>query len=241
MRPARPLRVRHAVMLALLAVAGGPAAAHSEGGLPQVAAAPDTGTLADHVAEASHRFGVPEPWIWAVMQVESNGDQGAVSSAGAMGLMQIMPGTWATLRGRYRLGTDPFDRRDNILAGTAYLREMHDRFGAPGFLAAYNAGPGRYAEYLSRGRPLPAETRRYLARLAPVVGRSLARHPATAPLPDRNSWTRASLFPERRDSERADEEPADETGDSAHPAPKGKRPSGPRESLFVALSGEPPR
>lgn len=241
MRPARPLRVRHAVMLALLAVAGGPAAAHSEGGLPQVAAAPDTGTLADHVAEASHRFGVPEPWIWAVMQVESNGDQGAVSSAGAMGLMQIMPGTWATLRGRYRLGTDPFDRRDNILAGTAYLREMHDRFGAPGFLAAYNAGPGRYAEYLSRGRPLPAETRRYLARLAPVVGRSLGRHLAAAPLPDRNSWTRAALFPARPDNQRADDGPTDEARHPAQPAPHGNRPSRPRESLFVALSGEPPR
>ena len=241
MHPARPLRVRHAVMLALLAVAGGPAAAQSEGGLPQVAAASDTGTIADHVAEASHRFGVPEPWIWAVIQVESNGDARAVSSAGAMGLMQIMPGTWATLRGRYQLGTDPFDGRDNVLAGTAYLREMHDRFGAPGFLAAYNAGPGRYADYLSRGRPLPAETRRYLARLAPVVGGSLARPATAAPLPARNSWTRAALFPERPDGQRADEVPADEARHPAHPAAQGGRPSGPRESLFVALGGEPMR
>src|SRR5216683_129537 len=55
---------------------------------------------------------------------------------------------WETqLRLRYRLGRDPRDPHDNILAGAAYLREMHDRFGAAGFLAAYNAGPGRYQDY----------------------------------------------------------------------------------------------
>jgi membrane-bound lytic murein transglycosylase B len=121
------------------------------------------------IAEASRRFGIPERWIRAVMRVESGGRLGAVSPKGAVGLMQIMPDTWAGLRLRYRLGRDPYDSHDNILAGAAYLREMHDRFGTTGFLAAYNAGPGRYAEYLATGRPLPAETLAYVAALAPMI------------------------------------------------------------------------
>ncbi|MCC5967787.1 MAG: transglycosylase SLT domain-containing protein, partial [Natronohydrobacter sp.] len=72
---------------------------------------------------------------------ESAGNPRAVSHAGAMGLMQVMPGTWAELRAAHQLVDDPFDPRDNILAGAAYLRQMYDRFGSPGFLAAYNAGP----------------------------------------------------------------------------------------------------
>ncbi|MBU6299154.1 MAG: lytic transglycosylase domain-containing protein, partial [Alphaproteobacteria bacterium] len=64
---------------------------------------------------------------------------------------------------RYGLGDDPFNARDNILAGTAYLRQMFDRFG-DGFLAAYNAGPGRYQAYLDGRQSLPAETLSYLMR-----------------------------------------------------------------------------
>lgn len=118
-----------------------------------------------YITEASQRFGVPEPWIRSVMQVESGGDARAMSPKGAMGLMQIMPETWAELRGRYGLGADPYDPRDNILAGAAYLHEMHDRYGYPGLFAAYNAGPRRVDEHLSAGRPLPAETQAYLAAL----------------------------------------------------------------------------
>ena len=125
---------------------------------------------ASYVAEASSRFGVPAPWIRAVMQLESTGDKGAVSPKGAMGLMQVMPETYAELRLRYHLGADPYQPRNNILAGAAYLREMHDRFGPDGFLAAYNAGPGRYEGYLKSGRPLPEETHNYVATLAPVIG-----------------------------------------------------------------------
>ena len=102
---------------------------------------------AAHIAEASQRFGIPEHWIRAVLRAESAGDVRAVSSAGAMGLMQVMPDTWAGLRVRHGLGRDPYDSRDNILAGTAYLREMFDRYGNVGaMLAAYNAGPGRLRE-----------------------------------------------------------------------------------------------
>lgn len=149
------------------------------------------------VTEASQRFGIPEHWIRSVRRVESADDVRAVSSAGAMGLMQVMPATWAELRVRYGLGRDPFDPRDNIIAGTAYLREMYDRYGSPGFLAAYNAGPGRYEEYLA-GRPLPAETRAYVATLAPLVGGGnlSPTTPGTVAVAaaDPHAWRRAPLF-----------------------------------------------
>ena len=127
--------------------------------------------FAAFVTEASRRFAVPEHWIRAVMRVESGEKSRARSRKGAMGLMQIMPRTWAELRARHGLGADPYDPHDNILAGTAYIRELYDRYGAPGFLAAYNAGPGRYERHLATGRPLPAETQAYVATLAPMIKR----------------------------------------------------------------------
>ena len=147
-------------------------------------AAQDRTARATHIADASHRFGIPEVWISAVMRRESGGDPRAVSPKGAVGLMQIMPGTWAELRTRYRLGPDPFDERDNILAGTAYLREMHDRYGTvAGMLAAYNAGPGRVDDLLQTGRPLPRETRAYIA----AILQSMNGDAATDVPPDRPS------------------------------------------------------
>ncbi len=124
-----------------------------------------------HVEEASRRFGIPAAWIEQVMMAESGGHtvlQGRpiVSSAGAMGLMQLMPGTWAEMRRRLGLGADPHAPRDNILAGTLYLRLMHDRFGYPGLFGAYNAGPARYAAYLAGRQRLPGETRSYLIKVA---------------------------------------------------------------------------
>ena len=124
------------------------------------------------IREASERFGIPVAWIRDVIAVESAGrtttrdGRPLRSTAGAMGLMQLMPGTWRAMRAAHGLGPDPDDPRDNILAGTAYLRAMYDRFGYPGLFAAYNAGPGRYADHLARGTRLPAETVRYMARLA---------------------------------------------------------------------------
>ncbi len=104
------------------------------------------------------------------MRQESGGQEDVISWAGAMGLMQVMPETYDDLRGRYNLGDDPFDPHNNVLAGTAYLREMYDRFGAPGFLAAYNAGPDRLDRYLNKGIPLPDETVNYVASIAPLLG-----------------------------------------------------------------------
>jgi hypothetical protein len=125
--------------------------------------------FAKFIEEASGRFAVPARWIRALMQVESDGDEHAISSRGAMGLMQLMPGTWVELSVRYGLGLDPFDAHDNIIAGAAYLREMHDRFGSAGFLAAYHAGPARYEQHLATGRPLPQETTAYVAAVTPLL------------------------------------------------------------------------
>jgi cell division septation protein DedD len=127
------------------------------------------------IVEAANRYDVPERWVRGVMRQESGGQlyengQLIISSAGAMGLMQVMPSTYDELRGRYSLGDDPYDPHDNIMAGVAYLREMYNVYGSPGFLAAYNAGPGRLDDYLTRNKPLPEETRRYVAR----VGRAIA-------------------------------------------------------------------
>ena len=146
------------------------------------------------IADASERFAVPERWIRAVMQAESAGDPSAVSEAGAMGLMQIMPETWDELRTAHGLGDDPFDPRDNVLAGAAYLRAMYNQFGSPGFLAAYNAGQGRYAEHLATGRPLPRETRDYLALLAPLIGASPASQMQTERNGSAPDWQTAPLF-----------------------------------------------
>ncbi len=120
------------------------------------------------ISDAAARFGVPEQWIRRVMAIESGGrttidGKKIVSRAGAMGLMQLMPGTWRDMQALLRLGSDPFDPHDNILAGAAYLKILYDRFGFPGLFAAYNAGPERYSKYLARRQDLPAETRAYLS------------------------------------------------------------------------------
>lgn len=203
---------RYAVLLlagALTVCAGsGVAVAQSASAVRPVAADPH----AAHITEASQRFGIPEHWIRAVLHAESAGDVRAISSAGAIGLMQVMPDTWAGLRVRYRLGRDPYQPRDNIMAGTAYLREMWDRYGNIGaMLAAYNAGPGRYDEHRSTGRPLPAETRAYVAALALILGgAAVSDAPArrAAPPPD---WREAPLFIVRSNDSRAAIMPSSET------------------------------
>lgn len=119
------------------------------------------------ILEASQRFGIPASWIERVMFIESGGrayrgGKAVVSPKGAMGLMQLMPGTWTEMRAALALGSDPFDAHDNIIAGSAYLRLLYDRFGYPGLFAAYNAGPDRYRRYLAGSQALPRETVAYL-------------------------------------------------------------------------------
>ena len=155
--------------------------------------------FAGFIEEASARFAVPVRWIRAVMQVESRGDARAISSRGAMGLLQLMPGTWVELSVRYGLGLDPFDVSDNILAGSAYLKEMYDRFGTGGFLAAYHAGPARYERHLATGQPLPPETIAYIASVTPLLGNEQAER-AVFRIKRAIPWREAPLFVERTEA-----------------------------------------
>lgn len=170
-------------------IAGRGALARLAAALALALAAPAAGQGVGHwsaeIAQASARFGVPEEWIRRVMQAESGGHvtldgQRVTSRAGAMGIMQVIPGTWAELRQAYGLGPDPYAPRDNILAGTAYLRLMYDRFGYPGLFAAYNAGPNRYARHLASGEALPAETVAYLQKVSGDRGVTAASMPSSA-------------------------------------------------------------
>ena len=174
-----------------------------------------------YVVEASARFGVPVAWIERVMQAESAGrttldGRPITSRAGAMGLMQLMPATWAQLRAVCALGSNPYDPHDNIIAGTAYLRMMYDRFGYPGMFAAYNGGPGRYADYLAGKATLPGETRAYIASVSESPPQQIRRAGSHPP---------AGLFVALTNAEPAN-------GATSVPAP----PLG----LFVPISSLPP-
>lgn len=204
-------------------------------------AAPSPDPWAAHIAEAAKRFALPENWIRAVMAGESAGDRAARSPKGAMGLMQIMPKTWSELCTRYALDNDPWQPRANILAGAAYLREMHDRYGSiTAMLAAYNAGPKRYDAHLASGRVLPAETVDYVAKIAPMIDGyiSIVR---LAGMASRASWSRGPIFIGRSSIHSDD-------GSEAADGPSG-RPSGapaivdlsalvpPSDGLFVRRPG----
>ena len=125
------------------------------------AALPDGQSLiADSIKSAARRYHLPERLIASVIQAESNFQVDAVSPAGAQGLMQLMPAT------AKELGVDdPFDVRQNIDGGAAYLRQMLDRFGGDVklALAAYNAGPGTVERY-NGNVPYP-ETQDYIERV----------------------------------------------------------------------------
>lgn len=217
-----------ALVCALSSFNHGPAIAHAEPVPAQIAEHPHGA----FIAEAAQRFGIPAHWIVAVMRAESANDPGAVSHAGAMGLMQVMPGTWAALRARHGLGHDPHEPRDNILAGTAYLREMWDRYGnVAAMLAAYNAGPGRYDAYLETGRALPAETRAYVAALAPLLGSGAASEAQMVAQTLPPDWRDAALFVARSEQQLASGMPASAPGSAA-----------PADGIFVtpgARSGGP--
>jgi soluble lytic murein transglycosylase-like protein len=140
------------------------------------------------VEEAGKRFKVPKAWIRAVIIAESGGrtmlvpGQPITSSMGAMGLMQLMPETYEEMRTAHKLGIDPHDPRDNILAGTAYLGWLHRRYGYPAMFAAYNDGPGGLDQRIAEARLLPVETITYVERVtARVEGRRGALVKLTRP------------------------------------------------------------
>ena len=127
-----------------------------------------------YIRIASKRFDVPQRWIRQVMRVESGGNEYygghlTTSPTGAMGLMQLEPGTYQEMAAQYGLGSDPYNPYNNIMAGTAYIHQMYQIYGSPGFLAAYNAGPGRLDDYLDYRQPLPDATKQYIAMIAPQI------------------------------------------------------------------------
>ncbi|MDD2878506.1 MAG: lytic transglycosylase domain-containing protein [Acidiphilium sp.] len=147
-------------------------AAHSPGNYS--APGPASDPWGPYIEQASARFDVPTKWIRQVMRVESGGHEYmnghlTVSYAGAMGLMQLEPETYREMAARYGLGPDPYNPYNNIMAGTAYIHEMYQIYGSPGFLAAYNAGPGRLDDYLDYKQSLPNQTRQYVAMIAPNI------------------------------------------------------------------------
>ncbi|NIJ63125.1 soluble lytic murein transglycosylase-like protein [Sphingomonas leidyi] len=174
------------------------------------------GRWSAEIDAAAARCGVPAEWIARVMRAESGGrtllaGRPIRSRKGAIGLMQLMPGTWAELRRDLGLDDDPDLPADNIVAGACYLRRMYDRFGYPGLFGAYNAGPARYAAWLAGETSLPGETAAYLravgalapaAPVAPTAPRDplfVVRRDTPAAAPEaRPPATATSLFVLRR-------------------------------------------
>ncbi|MBW2410820.1 MAG: lytic transglycosylase domain-containing protein [Deltaproteobacteria bacterium] len=112
------------------------------------------------ILQAAQKYNLPPALIKAVIKAESNFDPGAVSSAGAQGLMQLMPATAEELGVK-----NSFDIEQNIDGGSHYLRKMLDKFGGNTklALAAYNAGPGTVEKY--HGNVPYPETRNYVKRV----------------------------------------------------------------------------
>ena len=110
------------------------------------------------IAAAAERHGVSPSLVHAVIEVESNFEHRARSRKGAMGLMQLMPGT-----ARQYAVANPYDPRSNIDAGTRHLRMLLDRFDVSRALAAYNAGEGAVKKF--KGIPPYRETRNYVSRI----------------------------------------------------------------------------
>lgn len=160
--------------------------------LPARATAPAPDACARHATEAAVRSGLPVDVILRVMRAESRGRPRAVSHKGAMGCMQIMPGTWTDLTGRYGLGSDPWNPRMNMVGGALYLAKLARQFGFPGAYSAYNAGPDRYLRHVRSGVPLPAETVAYVSQIGDAASGPVRM--AQAVFPAQARWQEASLF-----------------------------------------------
>ena len=118
--------------------------------------------LARVIHSAAQKYAVDPKLVSAVAEVESGGDQNAVSPAGAVGVMQLMPDTAAGL------GINPYDMKSNVEGGAKYLREMLDTFDGDvkKAVAAYNAGPNAVKAY--GGVPPYAETQNYVTSVLDI-------------------------------------------------------------------------
>ncbi|MEQ9362699.1 MAG: lytic transglycosylase domain-containing protein [Leptospirales bacterium] len=134
---------------------GGPAASGATGGF--------AAELEQMIQQEASNQAVSPELIRAVVQAESGGRPNARSKAGALGLMQLMPGT------ARELGVDPKNPRENIRGGVQYLNQMAGKFGDLDLaLAAYNAGPGAVKKY--GGVPPYRETIDYISRIRKTLG-----------------------------------------------------------------------
>jgi len=128
------------------------------------------------VSSAGEQHQIDPDFIRSVIKAESGFHQNAVSSKGALGLMQLMPGTASELG-----VTDPFDPNSNVEGGTKYLRDLLEKynFDVNKALAAYNAGPKRVDRY--HGVPPYNETQAYISRIIRDFNRQkIAKNPALA-------------------------------------------------------------
>jgi soluble lytic murein transglycosylase-like protein len=118
--------------------------------------------LARVIVSEAHRADLPPAFVLAVIEVESSGRRDAVSDAGALGLMQIMPATGEFIAGRidvqWRGRESLFDPAINVRLGVRYLEELIERYAnVRTALAAYNAGPGNVSDRIRSGRPIPRD------------------------------------------------------------------------------------
>jgi len=111
------------------------------------------------IQEAAAKYGLDSRLVAAVAEAESSGNQSEISEAGAVGVMQLMPDTAASL------GVNPYDEKQNIEGGAHYLKQMLDTFGGDmkKAIAAYNAGPQAVKDY--GGVPPYAETQNYVNKV----------------------------------------------------------------------------
>ena len=146
------------------AFAGGPLGVIGGAGLGSIMGGKLDDILGHHGAGAAESITF-QALLAAVQQQESGGNQNAISSKGAIGLMQLMP---STARG---LGVNPYNAADNVRGGTAYLHQLLSRYhgNVAEALGAYNAGPGRMDSFLAGKATLPGETQNYISR---VLGRA---------------------------------------------------------------------
>lgn len=149
-----------AVAKRVAAGGSGPALRSAQDGSSKVAASPSAAEMSEMLAHAEVKHRVDADLLASVVRAESGGQAAAVSRAGALGLMQLMPAT-ATAMGV----KDSFAAEQNVDGGSAYLdwllTRYHDNLTLA--LAAYNAGPGAVDRY--HGVPPFRETRAYVARV----------------------------------------------------------------------------